>query len=504
MDEPREGDVVETYVLERRLGTGGHASVWEASDSNTGTRVALKLLHTRFRVSARARGSFRRETDVLGALEHPSIAKCLGFRLDVDQPWLAMELVPGHTLRDEMARRTSSGQTFEIPIVVDVVRQLAKAVDHAHGRGIVHRDLKPANVMVRSLPAGILEVKVLDFGVAKILEASPSDATTQGNTFGTLMYMSPEQAAGARVGRETDVFSLAVLTFELLTLTRPWAVDELGKNLQAYLGPLKMSGPNSPAHVLRRICAEERPSVSAYRDLPEALDLAVQRALAIRAEDRFSTAGAFAAAVEAAALHRRRGVVPVADATWTDSGPTIQDRSPSSGPFDGWDTQSDSDDAVPSDLDARPRLGSGSRLIAPVLRSDLSQRVFDPADHPTTLDIRKPSAPHAVVTTVPESEPMAAGQVPEVRSPIERSASITDPDPPLRPLRAPPAPAGVAPPSRSERLHAPPAPAGSGPVTDLPTVADVRVRQLRMMVAMLIVLNVVLISAFVAAWLVFK
>lgn len=271
--------VGDRFLLVRHLGDGGMATVWLARDERTGKDVAVKLLHRRLVFSAPARARLKREAEILTELTHPSIARCLQFDVEAARPFVAMERAEGRTLLEEMTERAARDRRFERHEVIDLTRQIGGALEHAHQRGIVHRDLKPANVMIRRIADG-LEVKLLDFGLARLLDQALHDETTQGRRLGSLFYMSPEQARGQRVDARADVFALGTVLFELLTLRRAWVRDADG-GFVPVAGAVRAEGPNAPSVVMARMQDGPRPRPSALvPELPVALDEVVGRALA--------------------------------------------------------------------------------------------------------------------------------------------------------------------------------------------------------------------------------
>jgi tetratricopeptide (TPR) repeat protein len=214
------GQRVGRYIVTRLLGRGGMGIVYEAVDDKLGRAVALKVLPARFAESDERRQRFLREARSAAAVTHPNIATVY----DVDEAeghvFIAMELVSGQSVRALLAIGIS------IPEALRIARAVALGLGRAHARGIVHRDLKPENVMVTAQG----DVKILDFGLAKLHERSPQalgeakteQLTHEGRVLGTPAYMSPEQARGEAVDVRSDVFSLGVMLYEMLAGVRPF------------------------------------------------------------------------------------------------------------------------------------------------------------------------------------------------------------------------------------------------------------------------------------------
>jgi beta-lactam-binding protein with PASTA domain/predicted Ser/Thr protein kinase len=199
------------YLVVRRLGTGGMADVFLVKDQQLNRNVALKLLHRRFAEDPAFVERFRREAQSAAGLQHQNIVGVYD-RGEFDGTYyIAMEYLPGRTLKDIIRDEAP----LEPVRAIDIALQILKAARFAHRRGIVHRDLKPHNVMVDD--AG--DAKVTDFGIAR---AGPSDMTETGSIMGTAQYLSPEQAQGHSVTASSDLYSVGVVLYEMLTGSVPF------------------------------------------------------------------------------------------------------------------------------------------------------------------------------------------------------------------------------------------------------------------------------------------
>jgi eukaryotic-like serine/threonine-protein kinase len=214
------GDVVDgEFTIVRQLGEGSMGTVYEVSTPQV-PRLALKVIKVREDSSRQVTKRFYREALAASKVRHSSIVKIVQFGVDArtGQPYQAMEFIEGHTLFDFMETGVKS-----MAVIMDVAGQVLEALGHLHQHGIVHRDLKPENVMLISTESSV-EVKLLDFGIAKILEhdGDAPTLTATGVAVGTPHYMSPEQAKGSKVTVKADLYSLGCLLFELLTGRPPF------------------------------------------------------------------------------------------------------------------------------------------------------------------------------------------------------------------------------------------------------------------------------------------
>jgi eukaryotic-like serine/threonine-protein kinase len=265
-----EGAVVDgRYRVLRRLGSGGMADVWLAEDTHLQRRVALKVLHRRFAQDREFVERFRREAESAAGLQHPNIVSVFDRGEFEGTYYIAMQYIEGPTLKQLIDRGLTPEQA------VALIRQVLEAARFAHRNGIVHRDLKPQNVIVD----GEGKAVVTDFGIAR---AGVSEITQTGSVMGTPHYLSPEQAQGFDVTAVSDLYSIGVILYEALTGRVPFEAD------------------SAVAVAMKQVSqTPQRPSSINHRVSP-ALDAAVMRALEKDPGQRFQSADAFIAALDAA------------------------------------------------------------------------------------------------------------------------------------------------------------------------------------------------------------
>ncbi len=256
------------YEVLAPLGSGGMGEVYRARDTKLGRDVALKVLPDAFTLDRERIARFKREAQVLASLNHPNIAAIYGVEDSTNVHALVLELVEGQTLADRIAHGP-------VPLdeAIAIAGQIADALEAAHEQGVIHRDLKPANIALR--PDGT--VKVLDFGLAKALEAAPGSSdpslsptittpamTQMGVILGTAAYMSPEQARGRSVDHRADIWAFGVVLFEMLTGQRLHPGETVSDTLASVLktepswNALPPATPSSLRRVLRS-CLEKDP-----------------------------------------------------------------------------------------------------------------------------------------------------------------------------------------------------------------------------------------------------
>ena len=254
------------YNVTALIGEGGMGQVYQATDTQLGREVALKILPDAFATDPDRLARFQREAQVLASLNHPNIAAIHGIEQSGDTRALVLELVEGPTLADRIAQG---------PVPLDealpIAKQIAEALEAAHEAGVIHRDLKPANIKVKEDGT----VKVLDFGLAKALDTTPEGdasqsptltaaATQMGVIMGTAAYMSPEQARGSTVDSRADIWSFGVVLFEMLTGKQLFTGATISDTLAAVLraepdwNTLPDDTPSALHRVLRRCLERDR------------------------------------------------------------------------------------------------------------------------------------------------------------------------------------------------------------------------------------------------------
>ncbi len=274
------------YKVVRKLGTGGMANVYLAEDQELGRRVALKMLDDRHAQDEQFVERFRREAKNAAGLSHPNIVSIYDRGEAEGTYYIAMEYLEGRTLKELLVAR---GPT-PIAVAIDYARQILAALGFAHRNHVVHRDIKPHNVAVA--PDGRL--KVMDFGIAR---AGASQMTETGSIIGTAQYLSPEQAKGAPVTPASDIYSVGIVLYEMLTGSVPFTGDTPLEIAMKHLSAI----PEAPS--------AKRPEV------PHELDSIVLRALAKLPEDRYQSAEEMDADLARAA--RGQAVAPETEETAT-------------------------------------------------------------------------------------------------------------------------------------------------------------------------------------------
>jgi len=298
----RGGDVIGgRYRLVTPLASGGMGTVWRAEHTELHAEVALKLMLPESASTPSGEARFRREAQAAARLRSPHVVRVHDFGIFDGQPYLAMELLQGEDLD---ARLAKSG-TLPLDACAKILDGVADALDLAHQHGIVHRDLKPANIFLAD-EGGAEIVKVLDFGVAKVDGGLEAGSTTGSGVLGSPPYMSPEQVWNDPVTFRSDLWSMAVVLFEMLVGENPFFAGALAK-------------------VFERIVRDDLPRPSNHRsDLPPSLDAFFARALERDPSKRFASAGEMAKAFRDATSEVARHVDPRARTLEADAAPPVR------------------------------------------------------------------------------------------------------------------------------------------------------------------------------------
>ncbi len=275
--DPRIGTLVQgRYRILERLGTGGMGVVYRGERIELGRAVAIKFLHGWVAEDPNTQKRFRIEAQAMSQLSHPCCVSIIDFGVEGGAPFMVMDFVTGRTLRS----RVHEGGPLPVKQALSLMRQVLAGLSHAHSKGIVHRDIKPDNIILTEATGLGDQVRILDFGLARLRDSAPG--LTQGMPVGTPSYMAPEQIRGEEVDARTDIYSAGVLLFELLTGQKPF---------------------NSERAAAVMLQHQEAPPPSLASVIPGAafsleLEGLVAKALAKRPEDRFQSAADFASALE--------------------------------------------------------------------------------------------------------------------------------------------------------------------------------------------------------------
>ena len=267
------GKMLGKYELGPLLGQGGMAQVYKSRHPTLKRDVAIKLIHSYLIDTDGFVERFQREAQLVAALRHPNIVQVHDFDAHTGVYYMVMEFIDGPTLGAQLEQKRSQNTLFPLPDVIDLFVALCNALDYAHAQGMVHRDVKPGNVMFTSKWQPVLT----DFGLAKIVSGTNTSAS--GMVIGTPMYMSPEQANGESGDGRSDIYSLGVMLFEMVTGHIPFPGD-------------------TPLKIIFKQLNEPLPSAKMINpQLPDAIEQIIRKATEKKPQARYQTCADLAAAL---------------------------------------------------------------------------------------------------------------------------------------------------------------------------------------------------------------
>ena len=279
-------DIAGQFKIVQRIGSGGMGSVYKAEQPEMNRFVAIKILHPRYLSRPDLVSRFRREARAMSHLSHPNTARVFLYgQLDDGACYFVMEYLEGRNI----AQLVRAEGPMDPMRAIHVMQQVCGALEEAHKQGIIHRDLKPENIFLTS-QGGIIDYpKVLDFGLAKVTEREMRPGslilTQEGMVFGTPEFMSPEQARGEKLDGRSDIYSLGVIMYEMLTGKLPFDAKQPMDYINLHMNA-------QPISLAQRVPG---------RSFPAGLEDVLMRCLAKRPEDRFQTASQFGEALKAVA-----------------------------------------------------------------------------------------------------------------------------------------------------------------------------------------------------------
>jgi serine/threonine-protein kinase len=290
MSDDQQGSVKEPvllagrYQVEEELGRGGMAKVFRGTDTVLGRPVAIKVLAPHFAEDLNFVARFRREAQAAARLNHPNLVGVYDTGSDDGVHYIVMEYVDAKTLADYLA----GGGRIMPDRAIELAEAVCRALSVAHAHGVIHRDIKPANIMVTARG----EVKVTDFGIARMTEGADTIAQTAA-VLGTASYLSPEQARGEPVDQRTDIYSLGVVLYEMVTGRPPF------------------SGDTPVAVASKHVLEQPKPPSKLNPDVPAALDAVIMKALAKNPANRYQTAEELTQDLERVRVGQPVGATPL-------------------------------------------------------------------------------------------------------------------------------------------------------------------------------------------------
>jgi len=277
MSPSLEGQTIGKYRVLEALGRGGMAQVYRAYHPQLDRYVAIKVLRSDLVEHEEFLARFRREAHAVSGLRHPNIVQVFDFDTQDDLYYMVMELLEGDTLRAKLNEHRARGERMPLPEIVRILTETLQGLGYAHGEGIIHRDIKPANIMLTKRGQAVLT----DFGIAQIVGGT--QYTVSGALMGTLSYMAPEQGFKGHCDIRSDIYSLGIVFYEMLTGYTPFDADTPLAILLKHLNdPLPLPSQMDPS-------------------LPAALEHVVLKSLSKDPDDRYQSAAEMAAALGQAA-----------------------------------------------------------------------------------------------------------------------------------------------------------------------------------------------------------
>jgi serine/threonine protein kinase len=270
MDKLQPGQMLGPYQIISQVGEGGMATVYKAYQPSMDRNVAIKVLPSQLAESPEFAKRFQQEARIIAKLEHPHILPVFDYGESGGTTYLVMRYLDAGTLRDRMEK----GRPLPLSEIDRLFSQLADALSYAHSFGIIHRDLKPSNALIDSQG----NLFLTDFGIAKLLESASPRLTQTDAIMGTPAYISPEQAQAAKVNQRSDIYSLGIILYEMVTGRVPFVAE-------------------TPLAVILQHVSDPLPPPSTLKpDIPEAIEQVILKALAKKPEDRYNTVNEFLSA----------------------------------------------------------------------------------------------------------------------------------------------------------------------------------------------------------------
>src|SRR5918996_4464135 len=270
MDNLQPGQMLGPYRIINQIGKGGMANVYKAYQPSVDRSVAIKVLPSQLAESKEFATRFQQEARIIAKLEHPHILPVFDYGESDGITYFVMRYLEAGRLKDKM----EFGRPLPLNEIDRIFTQLTDALSYAHGYGIIHRDLKPANALIDSRG----NIFLTDFGIAKLLESASPRLTQTDAIMGTPAYISPEQAQGQPVDQRSDIYSLGIILYEMVTGSVPYTAE-------------------TPLAVLFKHISDPLPPPSLVKpDVPASIEQVILKALAKEPKDRFDTAAEFLAA----------------------------------------------------------------------------------------------------------------------------------------------------------------------------------------------------------------